>query len=100
MASEIGIHRHIENNRRPASWRGRVAQVQLEALRKVERLGEEQHALGTGANLSRGAECYLYWQHQGLTRRRLHRWLPPEEGGRYRSPRIMYVTEEFRRRCW
>jgi hypothetical protein len=36
---------------------GRVAQVHLEALRNVERLGEEQRAVETAANFSRGARC-------------------------------------------
>jgi hypothetical protein len=41
----------------PGGWRGRVAQVHLDALCKIERLGEEQRAVGTATNFSRGARC-------------------------------------------
>jgi hypothetical protein len=51
------------------SWLGRVAQAHLETLRKVERLGEGQCAVGTAANFSRGAWCQSCWERQGLPRR-------------------------------
>jgi hypothetical protein len=41
----------------PGQWRGRVAQVHLEALRKFGRLGQEQRGVETAANFSRGAWC-------------------------------------------
>src|SRR5919106_1710917 len=61
---------------RQARWRGRVAQVHLEALRKVERLGEEQRAVGTAANFSLCA--WTFGERQSLTRRSLRWWLPSE----------------------
>jgi hypothetical protein len=47
MPWEIGVYRHIEHDRTG----------QLARPCSIERLGEEQRAVGTAANFSRGAWC-------------------------------------------
>jgi hypothetical protein len=54
MPLEIGVHRHTIA---PAQLARPCSPSPPRALRKVERLGEEQRVVETAANFSRGAWC-------------------------------------------